>query len=172
MPEIVTNSLASKYPELSAKFSDSIIAVEEFRGDLSVQIRPEKIRDVVAFIKHQLQFEIMMDLFGMDYLKYTPEHPERFAVVYIFYSLTLHVHLRVKVYLSETAPELDSIHDLYAAANWNEREAWDLFGVVFKGHPNLIRILCHNDFEGHPLRKDYPSDQYQRLKNASSSTGF
>jgi NADH:ubiquinone oxidoreductase subunit C len=80
--------------------------------------------------------------------------------------------VQVKVYLSEDKPEVDSIHDLYKMVNWFEREAWDMFGIVFKGHPNLIRILCHNDFVGHPLRKDYPAEQYQRLKNAAPPSAF
>ena len=114
----------------------------------------------------------MMDLFSMDYLKWEPPTPERYAIIYNLYSPPLHERLFVKVYLPETDPQVDSIHDLYKAANWFEREAWDLFGIVFRGHPNLIRILCHSDFEGHPMRKDYPSDKYQRLKSAINSTGL
>jgi NADH-quinone oxidoreductase subunit C len=174
VPEIDTNSLENKYQQLFSTFRDEIISTENFRGDLCVCMRPTRVREIVKFIKSDpsMKFEVLMDLFGMDYLKFGPETPERFAVIYLFYSLTRHEHLRIKVYLSEDNPVVDSIHDLYAAANWHEREVWDLFGVTFSGHPNLLRILCHNDFVGHPLRKDYPSDRYQRLKNAATSSGF
>jgi NADH:ubiquinone oxidoreductase subunit C len=113
-----------------------------------------------------------MDLFANDYLKYQPEKPERFAVVYNLYAMNTQERLLVKSWVPEGECEIESIHDLYAAANWFEREAWDLYGVVFKNHPNLQRILCHTEFEGHPLRKDYPADKYQRLKVAAPSTGF
>ncbi len=173
MPETNTN-LSLKYPAFVEKFKSEIVAEEYLRKDLTVIVKPEKIREILTFLKKDAstKFEMLMDLFAMDYLKFRPETPERFAVIYILYSMTTHKHLRIKTYLPESKPEIDSIHDIYKAANWNEREAWDMFGVVFKNHPNLIRILCHNDFVGHPMRKDYPSDGYQRLKNASSSSGF
>jgi NADH/F420H2 dehydrogenase subunit C len=172
--ETATSLLTSKYSALATKFSGAVIDASEFRGETTIRVDPSQIREVIRFLKEEpsLKFEVMMDLFGTDYLKYDPPHPERYCVTYILYSMTHHRHLTVKAYLSEDAPEIDSIHDIYAAANWFEREAWDLYGVTFKGHPNLIRILCHNDFVGHPLRKDYPAEQYQRLKNASSSTEF
>lgn len=174
MPETNISLIESKYPEFTKAFRDEVLLVEDFRGDLCISVRPGRIRDIARFLKTDpsTQFDILMDLFGMDYMKFEPEPLERFAVVYLFYSLKHHEHLRIKVFLPEDAPTVDSIHDIYAAVNWNEREVWDLFGIVFTGHPNLIRILCHNDFVGHPLRKDYPSDQYQRLKNSASSTGF
>lgn len=177
MPETATN-LASKYPTLFDRFKDSIVGVEEVQNDPTLIVRPESIREIASFLKTEAapRFETLMDLFAMDYLKYETETPQRFAVVYIFYSLGSHEHLRLKAYLPEKTPgadpEIDSIQDIYIAANWTEREAWDLFGITFKGHPNLVRILCHTEFVGHPLRKDYPSDQYQRLKTAAPSSGF
>ncbi len=173
MQETATNWIRNKLPALE-KFSADLISASDYRGDLEVVVRPEAIRDVLAFLKTDpsTQFNVMMDLFANDYLKYSIEQPERFAVVYNLYSLTKRHRVRIKAFLPEKRPEIDSIHDIYAAANWFEREAWDLYGVVFKGHPNLIRILCHGDFVGHPMRKDYPSTQYQRLKNAAPSTGF
>jgi NADH-quinone oxidoreductase subunit C len=174
VPETNTSLLENKYPGFLSQFRDEILAVEDFRGDLSVSVRPARIREMAKFLKtdSSTKFDVLMDLFGMDYLKFEPEALERFAVIYIFYSMKRHEHFRLKVLVPESSPNVDSIHDVYAAVNWNEREVWDLFGILFTGHPNLIRILTHNDFVGHPLRKDYPSDQYQRLKNAAPSTGF
>lgn len=165
MQETVIKSLQSKFP--SAKF-------EEFRGDHTMVIDGKDVREVITYLKNdpQTQLNMMMDLFGMDYLKSATEVPERFAVIYNLVNLLEKRRLIVKAFVSEDKPEVDSIHDLYKAANWFEREAWDLYGITFKGHPNLVRILCHNDFEGHALRKDYPSDRYQRLKTAIPSTGL
>lgn len=173
MGETATNSLASKFPKLLSQFKSEVVSEENLR-DLAVVVKPGKIREIIHFLKTDPdhQFVMMLDLFAMDYLKFEPETPERYAVVYILYSFKLNDRIRLKVFLPEANPQIDSIYDLYKAANWFEREAWDLFGVTFKGHPNLIRILCHNEFVGHPLRKDYPADQYQRLKNAAPSTGF
>jgi NADH/F420H2 dehydrogenase subunit C len=172
--EIFTKSLNDNFPAFHSRFAADIIDVEEIRGDIIAIVRPEKIRNVIAYLKSEssLAFDVMMDLFAMDYLKYEPEKRDRYAIVYNLYSMTFHHRLFVKVYIPEDKSEIDSIHDLYAAANWFEREAWDLFGIVFTGHPNLIRILCHNEFVGHPMRKDYPSDGYQRLKIAATSSGI
>lgn len=89
--------------------------------------------------------------------------PYRFEVVYHFYSLAKNHRLRVKVPLEEKSPEIDSVVPLWASADWFEREIWDMYGVVFKGHPNLKRILMYEEFTGHPLRKDYPVNKRQPL---------
>jgi len=166
--------LENKFPGFFQKFGSEVQNVVLMREDLMVHLRPEKIREVIHFLKTESlpRFEIMMDLFAMDYLKFEPEQPERFAVIYNLYSLTGNIHLHLKVFLNEDKPEIDSICEVYKAANWFEREAWDLFGIQFKGHPNLTRILCHNEFVGHPLRKDYPADRFQRLKAAVTSEGI
>lgn len=172
MPEIDTNLVENKLPGFFQEFSSEILEVSDFQGDLTVVIRPESIRKALSFLKGNLHFEILLDVFAVDYLKYEPLTPERFAVIYNFYSVSTKRRVRLKVFLKEEQPEIESVHDLYASANWFEREAWDLFGIVFKGHPHLVRILCHHEFEGHPLRKDYPSDGYQKLKLASPSSGI
>src|SRR5262245_28321014 len=97
-----------------------------------------------------------MDLAGSDRIGWPPkDRSERFEVVYQLYSLWNGWRLRLLVPVPESDPRLDSVHDLWKAANWAEREAWDMFGIRFDGHPNLKRILCHHQFVGHPLRKDY-----------------
>jgi NADH-quinone oxidoreductase subunit C len=92
-----------------------------------------------------------------------PPGPARFAVVYHFFSLSLKHRLRVEVPVEETDAELDSVTSLWAGADWLEREVWDMFGIRFRGHPNLKRILTYEQFVGHPLRKDYPVDKRQPL---------
>lgn len=172
MRETDTSLLESKCPELLRTFSSEIVAVDDFRGDLSVSVSPGRIRDILSFLKttETTAFAILMDLFAMDYLKLESACPTRFAVIYNLYSLERRRRIRIKALVPEDKPELDSVCSVYRAANWFEREAWDLFGIRFTGHPNLTRILCHHEFEGHPLRKDYPSDGYQRLKTALSSS--
>ena len=92
-----------------------------------------------------------------------PPGPERFAVVYHFYSLALKHRLRLVVPLQEADPEVDSLSGLWPAADWLEREVWDMFGIRFRGHPDLRRILMYPEFEGHPLLKDYPVKKRQPL---------
>lgn len=172
MLETGTKLLESKLPALLQAFPDEILGASDFRGDLIVELKPGRIRDIIRYLKTEspIPFEMMVDLFGMDYLKVEPVTPERFAVIYNLHSLLQRRRVHLKVWLPEAKPELDSIHDIYKAANWFEREAFDLFGIVFRGHPDLQRILCHSDFVGHPLRKDYPADGYQRLKTALPSS--
>jgi NADH-quinone oxidoreductase subunit C len=92
-----------------------------------------------------------------------PLAPGRFAVVYHFYSLRLKHRVRVEVILQEEDPNVDTLTSLWGGANWLEREVWDMFGIQFNGHPDLRRILMYEQFEGHPLRKDYPVKKRQPL---------
>ena len=92
-----------------------------------------------------------------------PPGQSRFAVVYHFYSMTLKHRLRLVVPVEEDVAELDSLTSLWPGANWLEREVWDMFGITFRGHPDLKRILMYEEFEGHPLRKDYPVKKRQPL---------
>ena len=105
---------------------------------------------------------MLMDLTAVDF----PDREPRFEVVAHFYSLEKGHRLRLKARVGDAegdGAEIDTLTDLWASANWLERECWDMFGVVFKGHPDLRRILMYPEFEGHPLRKDYPADKIQPL---------
>lgn len=104
-------------------------------------------------------FEQVMDICGVDW----PERPERFDVVYNLLSVSLNLRLRVIVTTDEQAP-VPSVHGVWPAATWWEREAWDLFGIVFAGQPDLRRILTDYGFEGHPLRKDFPLTGYVEVR--------
>ena len=150
------------------QFSAGIIETHAFRGDETAIIRPASLRAVAGFLKEtpELDFNFLMDLTAVDYLFYTGGRIQkefRFEVVYHFLSLEHNHRIRIKVPVDEKAPEVDSLVDLWPSANWYEREVWDMYGIRFKGHPNLKRILMYEQFQGHALRKDYPVNKRQPL---------
>lgn len=149
--------------KLKQSFSDSILESHSFRGDDTVLIHPEVLIPVATFLKQDpdLDYNFLMDLTAVDYLKMR-KNP-RFEVVYHFFSLSKKHRLRVKVPAEAVNPEVDSLVSLWPGANWFEREVWDMFGIKFRGHPNLKRILMYEQFEGYPLRKDYPIQKRQPL---------
>ena len=110
-------------------------------------------------LRDQFGFQQCMDVCGADY----PDRAERFEVVYHLLSMTRNARLRVKVSTDETQP-VPSVISAYPAANWFEREAWDMYGIFFAGHPDLRRILTDYGFEGHPLRKDFPLTGYTEVR--------
>jgi NADH-quinone oxidoreductase subunit C len=124
------------------------------RGQAVAVVDREAAPRVLATLKAnpETRFEVLSDLTVVDYLGRTP----RFEVVYQLYSLTLNHRLRVKVPVPEDDPVAASVVGLWKSANWAEREAWDMFGIRFRGHPDLRRILMYPEFTAHPLRKDYP----------------
>lgn len=141
--------------KLLEKFGDAIVETSDFRGDETCVIRREKLLDVCLHLRDKLKFDMMTDLCGVDY----PERNERFEVVYHLYSVDEAKRLRLKVRVPQNDVVVPSVGGIWKAANWFEREAFDLFGIRFEGHPNLKRILCHHEFEGHALRKDYPKNR-------------
>src|SRR5215471_218726 len=121
-------------------------------GELTVEIAPEQIVAACQFLKEQRQFERLSTVTAVD--RY-PLHP-RFEVVYHLHSLANNQRLRLKCRLASEHAEIDSVTGVWRSANWYEREVFDLFGVIFRNHPDLRRILMPEDWEGYPLRKDYP----------------
>ena len=148
---------------LQDEFPDAVTEFHAHRGDETVVIERDAFESVCRFLRDDLRcsFEIMMDLTAVDRLemKETP----RFEMVYHFKSLTHARRLRLKVRLAEDDCKIASIHHLWKAVDWYERECFDMFGIQFEGHPDLRRILMYEEFEGHPLRKDYPIDKQQPL---------
>ncbi len=122
------------------------------------KIDRSEIKQIAARLKQDDGFEILTDLCGVDHLGKRPDE-ERFEVVYHLFSTKTEKRLRLKVSLPALSPELDSVCEIWSGANWFEREAFDLFGIKFTGHPDLRRILTFDSFDGHPLRKDYPIDR-------------
>lgn len=139
---------------LCERFPDAVISTSEFRDQLSIAVRPEQIVDVARFLRDdpQLSYNFLENLCGVDYLGRNP----RFEVVYHLLSHANHHRVCLKVGVPEHAPEVPSLTVLWPTANWQEREAYDMFGILFTGHPGLYRILMPEDWEGHPLRKDVP----------------
>jgi len=130
-------------------------------GDVTAVVEAARIVPVMRFLRDDTDcvFDMLMDLCAVDYLGETP----RFEVVYHLYSLSRTDRLRVKARVPEQPCEIDSVLEVWPAANWMEREVWDLYGVRFRGHPDLRRILLYEEFQGHPLRKDYPKERRQPL---------
>lgn len=142
-------------------FPDLVLHSHAAFGDETVCVRPEGVAPVARFLKYGAipAFDVLVDLTAVDY----PGEDPRFEMVYHFYSLVGRIRLRMKARVSGDPPEIDSLVSLWKGANWYEREVWDMFGVRFRGHPDLRRILMYDGFEGHPLRKDYPIRKRQPL---------
>jgi NADH-quinone oxidoreductase subunit C len=120
-------------------------------GELTIEIEPSRIVDALRIVKHELRFERLTSVTGVDRFPVEP----RFEVVYHLQSISRGERLRLKVRLPGENPEVESATHVYRSANWYERETFDLFGVRFLNHPDLTRILMPEDWPGHPLRKDY-----------------
>jgi len=118
-------------------------------------IDASEIKSTISRLKNEENYTILLDVTAIDFLEYPDITPSRFAVVYILRTSDFKKHLTLKAYVDDNTLEVDSITDLYFAADWAEREVFDQYGVRFKGHPNLKRVLNHHQFVGHPLRKDY-----------------
>jgi NADH-quinone oxidoreductase subunit C len=144
---------------------DRVLAQGEHRGQHFVTVAPDTVRDALLFLRDEpvLDMNMLTDLGGVDYLGYGDDREWRFEVAYQMYSLDLNHRFRVKIAVQTETTTVPSIWDLWGVANWMEREVYDLFGVRFTDHPNLRRILCHDDFKGHALRKDYPINKRQQL---------
>ena len=146
---------------LKRQYAEAIIDTYQNFGDLTIIVEKQHILHVCQFIKEhsELQFNFLMDLTCVDYLG----KENRFEVVYHLYSLKNRKKMRLKITVGEEDLEVQSLVTIWEGANWYEREAWDMFGIKFKGHPDLKRILMYEGFDGHPLRKDYPYKKRQPL---------
>jgi len=136
----------------------SVADVIEAHGEVTVVVPRESIVNACTFLKTQHEFDLLADLCGCDR---GPEEDPRFEVNYHLFSTRHHNRLRLKVLLSEDDPHVATVTTIWKTADWHERETYDLFGVVFDGHPDLRRILLPSDFDGHALRKDYPLRGYE-----------
>ena len=149
--------------QIQARFPQFILAREISRGDDVLMVARDGIRAIARDLKEDPDFDctFLMELTAVDYLGMAKE--PRFEVVYVFHSMEKNHRIRVRVPVEAADPVVDSLTPLYPAADWFEREVWDMFGIRFQGHPNLKRLLMYESFEGHPLRKDYPVNQRQPL---------
>jgi NADH-quinone oxidoreductase subunit C len=149
---VETNLAVNKLKE---KFTKSILEVTTFRGEVTVAVSKGEIFEICKFLHSDgdLQYHLLTDLCGLDFHPQTP----RFGVVYLLCSLNNHQRLRLKTRLGETE-SIRSVESIWKVANWYEREAYDLLGILFENHPDLRRILLWDGYEGYPLRKDYPAE--------------
>jgi NADH-quinone oxidoreductase subunit C len=137
---------------LKVPFANAISAPVEFRNEITVTVSREKIAAICQFLKKECGFDMLTDLAGVDNYGEDP----RYEVDYLLYSLAHQCHLRLKVRLPEDDMIVESVANVWQTANWHEREAFDMFGIRFRGHPNLKRILMWEGYPHHPLRKDFP----------------
>ena len=146
------------------KFPSDAVSATDQQGDPLIYLKREAVLRVMKALRGDpaFAFDMLMDLFAVDYLHWE-EKADRFEVVYNLYSSTKHHRLFVKVCIPERDASVHSVAVVWPAADWYEREAWDMFGVTFKDHPNLKRILMYEEFKGHALRKDYPYNKRQPL---------
>lgn len=172
--------------QLTLDFGDQIQSAQIAHSELTVELHPQYLRQLCFALRDQppYQFDTLIDVCGVDYLDYgvvqweTEQasssgfsrgvaqgsekqrvfgwHKGRFAAVYHLLSTTLNQRIRLKVYTDDEPPIIDSVIDIWNAASWFEREAYDLYGILFEGHPDLRRILTDYGFIGHPFRKDFP----------------
>ncbi len=131
-----------------------IVAAGNVNRDAYIQIQKEDLLEFADFFKNdpRLKFDMLSDLFAVDY----PKRPERIEVIYNFYSVVNNFRIFIKIRSKIDESEYPSLTSFYNSANWFEREVYDMFGLKFKGHPDLKRILNPDDWDGHPLLKDYP----------------
>ncbi len=160
----MTEALQALATHVKEKFGDAITAAIAAQGELTLEVGRADLHRVCLGLRddQRLAFEQVIDVCGVDYLEYGKESSRgrrpgpRFAVVYHLLSVSRNLRLRLRVFLQDEFPLVDSVVDVWASANWYEREAFDLFGIVFEGHPDLRRILTDYGFIGHPFRKDFP----------------
>lgn len=138
--------------KLAAKFGPAILEKKEFRGETSLTISAEVAHDFALFCRDALGFNYLIDVSTIDHFETEP----RWEVVYELYALGRGEHLRVKYRLPENEPEAPSVADIWPTADWHEREAYDMMGIRFRGHPELKRILMWDGYPHYPLRKDFP----------------
>ncbi|HLY12359.1 MAG TPA: NADH-quinone oxidoreductase subunit C [Planctomycetota bacterium] len=135
-------------------FADQVLGTGAHAGQPWVDVKRDRIADILKMLRDDGGYDMLTDLTAVDYLN--QGMAERFAVVYNLYSVKDNVRTRVKAWVPESDPTIDSASSLYRSAPWAEREVWDLMGITFKGHPGLKRLMLPENYEGHPLRKDYP----------------
>ena len=146
----MASSLSAAISAIQAKFKVS--KKTEFRGETSLHVERTEIKELARFCKDELGFSFLLDVSGVDHFGEEP----RFEVVYELYQFEHGDHLRLKISVSEDDLEVPTVSDVWATADWHEREAYDMYGIKFSGHPDLRRILMWDGYPFYPMRKDFP----------------
>ena len=151
---------------LRERLGDRVLETHAYRGDHTAVVSREGLAAALALCRDDsaLDFNLLVDITAVDYLRFPGrEDGPRFEVVYHLYSIASQHRVRLKVPVEQDDPVVATASGLWPIANWLEREVWDMFGIRFDGHPDLRRLLLYEEFEGHPLRKDYPINRRQPL---------
>ncbi len=143
---------------LKDRFETAVVSEDNFRGDLSFRIKPEALLDICQALYNDpdLDIKYLADITAVDWLDHDEQENGRYEVIYNLCSLTHNSRFFLKVRLDGDEPTVATLCDIWQGANWMEREVFDMFGVIFEGHPELTKILTDDDLEGHPLRRDFP----------------
>ena len=147
--------------KVSSTFNDSVFDFKMLKDIFSFEVKPDAVHNVIEFLKtnQELNFHFLTDLTAIHFPDNDDDH--QFSIVYHLHNWVENTRLLVKTYLNQE-PAVDSIIDLFKCANWMEREAWDFYGVNFKGHPQLKRILNMDEMVSHPMRKEFPMEDSGR----------
>lgn len=146
-------------PLLESQFGDKVISSQLDYDILSITVKRDAAHEILSFLKKEEGYAFLTSANGMHF----PDSDQHFSMVYHLHNLPKNLRLRIKCYSNEEQPHFKSVVDLFAAANWMEREAYDFFGFHFTGHPDLRRILNMDSLEGWPLRKEYPLEDPTRM---------
>lgn len=151
-PKLIAQAIAEALKE---RYPEEVKEIKEFRGQVSVVVKKGRIREIMEYLHDtpELCMCYLRDICGVDYLG---KKEQRFEVVYHLFCISRRYMLRVRAEVPEDDPTIDSVAEIWDGANWHERECYDMLGIRFNGHPDLRRILMPEDWEGYPLRKDYP----------------
>lgn len=149
---------------LTEKFGTEGFYTESFGDQIRLVVPQPRQHEVLAHLKTASGFDFLVDVTAVDYLEY-PEAADRFAVIYCLLNTVTGERLIVKVYVNDPNPTVKSVYDLWRGSDWLEREVYDMFGIIFEGHPDLRRILMPEEFTAFPLRKDYPLRGYGERHN-------
>ncbi len=147
---------------IEEKFAGQVLGTTTYAGQVAVSLKKDAIKDVCLFLRDEpsLKLDHLADLTAVDYSRYPGDTGQRFEVVYNLISTTHRHRIRLKARVPEADPRIATVTSVWNTANWHERETYDLMGIIFEGHPDLRRILLAEDWEGHPLRKEYPLKGY------------
>jgi NADH-quinone oxidoreductase subunit C len=140
---------------LQERMNAAVVRVETFRDNVRVVVIPPELGRVLRFLKQDCGFDMLIDVTAVDYLEY-PDATDRFGVVHCLLNTGTGERVIIKTYLNEPDLTIPSAYPLWRGADWMEREVYDMFGILFEGHPDLRRILMPDEFTAFPLRKDYP----------------
>ncbi len=140
---------------LRERFGPDSVTASEFRDNRRIHVAPELLFEVMRFLKEELRFDMLVELSAADYVHY-PDARDRYGIWYVLLNTVTGQRLFVKTFVNDPDPAVPSVYPLWRGADWMEREVFDMFGVVFDGHPDLRRILMPDEFAAYPLRKDYP----------------